>query len=197
MSFVANKEPNLTIARRFSERFDYGLLTVEKFDMWIIDQRLVEDPETEDTGDPRYKAFRDGRSKVMGTLNRYGGECDDGFRFQIKVVDRGKVYRIVPFSAAMLEDSLSVGVDTVKFLSSKTTKLAKAEKKVAELAMLGGGDQAELMEVARIQAAVNTNSEKIEREVRNLMHKKTRDEDKAAELMVKLLEKYDPEADVG
>ena len=193
--FIQTKEPSLTLARRFSERFDYGLLDVEKFDIWIIDQRIVEDPQTDEPSDPRYKEFRAARSKTFGMLNRYGGDCDDGYRFQLKVVERGKIYRVMPFSAAMLEDSLNMGADTLKFVSNKTGKLAKAEKRVGKLAMLGGGDQAELIEVSRVQSLVNANSEKIERDIRALLHKKTRDENAAADLMNKLLEKYEPDED--
>lgn len=189
--FIETREPPLKIARKFSERFEFGTITVEKFDMWLVDLCLVEDSGTDDTTDPRYKAFVAGRSRVMSMLNRYGGDCDDGYRFQIKPERRGKTYRVVPYAAAMLNNSLDFAPDMVKSMHNKSASLSKAERHVAEIALKGGGDSEELMKVNQIQAAMNAQTEKGVRQMRAILHKQTSDQNAAADMIEKLLLKYE------
>ena len=185
--FKPTLEAPLTTARRFIKRFPFGELTVEQLDIWIIDQRLAEDPETDDTRSPRYREFRDARNKVRNMLNRHGGDCDDGQRFHIKVQVNGKLYEIIPYLVAELDRARDFGPEVARLMSSKSIKLIKAERKLAERAMYEGADQKSLLKARRVISMLNEQSEKTTRQMRALLHKKSMDDDAAAVLIEKLM----------
>jgi hypothetical protein len=163
-------EHPLTLARRFIERFGFNKITIEQFDMWVIDSHLAKDPETDDTKDARYREFTSARNKAKGMLNRQGPDCDDGDRFNVRVLIAGKLYETVPYSIAMLDNSKEFANQLSKFLTNKTNKLVTQERTISDLALMAGEDQPEMIEAATVLAAAREGKERVAREVRERVH---------------------------
>lgn len=189
--FKPTIEAPLKLARLFIKKFGYGTITIDRFDMWIIDQRMVEDPGTDEKGDPLYREFTAGRSKAKASLNRWGPECDDGDRFFIKVLVSGKLYELVPYTLAMLDNSADFANQLSKYLTGKTDKLARQEKKVFDLSLFEGGDQPELLEASRVLRAARDGKERVAREIRERVHQMNAWDADTEKFMTKLMIKYD------
>jgi len=189
--FKPTLEAPLKLARSFINKFGFGHIPIEKFDMWIIDRHIIEDPETDEKSDPRYREFTTGRTRAKAMLNRRGPECDDGDRFHIRVLIPGKLYEIVPYTIAMLDNSADFAAQLSRYLTGKTDKLVKQERKVFDLSLFNGKDQPELIEASKVLKAARDGKERVAREIRERVHQMNAWDIETEKFITRLSLKYD------
>lgn len=192
-SFERTKEAPLTMARQFISKFGYGDVTADRFDMWVIDNRLARDPGTDDPKDPMYRLFREERTRARGLLNRHGPDCDEGHRFQIKTLVSGKMYRIEPFTVSVLDNAAEFGDHVSKMVASRSKRIAAHERKLQKLMLLGDSDQSELKQAQEVLALCVDQTDRVGKDLRATVHQYNIGMDKAEQMVDKLLTKYEEE----
>lgn len=116
-------------ARNFFEKFGFTEeLSIDKFDMFIIDNKLADDPGTSDTSDPRYKAFVGQRSAARHKLNKGAAYCPEA-AFVIEVVESGVTYRIAPWAEGNIDFAKDIGNRVAKFAEGKRATLKSLAKR--------------------------------------------------------------------
>lgn len=129
-------QENLAVARRFFEKF--GLLDslpIDKFDMFIIDEKLAADPETDDTKSPVYKGFVSERNAAKRMLNTAGAHLN-GQAFMIDVVEAGKTYTIKSWHDGTRTAAADIGNKVKDFTNNKMDHLHGQARKVQKMLAL-------------------------------------------------------------
>lgn len=181
----------IKIGRRFISKFGFSNVNVEKFDIFLIDNLLASNPDSDDPKDPTYKQFREERTRARGILNRVGPDMDEGQRFQITVLIPGRMYRVLPYGVAVLDSAANFGSQIQKMVDGKRARIRATQKRVQELTLYADGDQAELMEVQKILALCGDQTEGFSDRMKAETHKYIRGVDAAFKMADKLLAKYE------
>jgi hypothetical protein len=132
---------NQAIARAMSAKFTIGTeLSVDEFDMFIIDQKMVKDPGTDDPKDSLYKGFIQGRNNAKNAINRAAGSLDNGERFIIEIIEPGKTYKMAAWGEASLNIAKDVGNRVRTFSKNRQGELKRLYNNVEMLYSETGGD---------------------------------------------------------
>jgi hypothetical protein len=156
----------LSLARKFIGRFGYGPISMEAFDIFIIDHYLAADPETSDTTDGRYIKFVQERAKAKVKLNKVGGDADD--RFQIVTHQRG-VYMVAEYNEAIRESTASISHQVRRYSEGKAHNLEGMSKKIDKM-LLADPEDAELLTTAAMIEEMVVQSTKLATKVAGLTH---------------------------
>jgi hypothetical protein len=156
----------LSLARKFIGRFGFGPISVESFDIFIIDHYLAADPETSDTTDGRYIKFVQERTKARGKLNKVGGDADE--RFQIVAHTRGE-YMVAEYNEAIRESTAAISQQVRRYAEGKSHNLARMAKKIDRM-LLEAPEDAELLTTAAMVEEMVSQSTKLATKVAGLTH---------------------------
>jgi hypothetical protein len=129
---------NIGYARSFIEKFGLGEVTIDDFDMFIIDQKLAEDPGTSDTKANAYKGFIQQRTAARRLINTAGGWLN-GSSFQVVVPEGGtpeygKVYFIKPWNDDAKSFGTNLGNSVKKYTQNRVKALQALHNKALTLA---------------------------------------------------------------
>jgi hypothetical protein len=102
------KQENISLARIFFDKFGYKTISVDDFDMFIIDHGLATDPKTSDKGSIEHKGFVQQRTAARRMLNA-AGTYNNGNSFQIVVSKETDGYEIKSWAINAQEVSNQVG----------------------------------------------------------------------------------------
>ena len=151
-----NKFEMLSIANDFFDKFGLGPISVDAFDVFIIDTGLAEDPGTDDPKDQAYKGFIQSRATVKNALNNAGKNARTPY--QIKVVKSGVEWAIKPFADAATVQAAEVG-DRVRLFTRNKVKALEPLKKQAQRLAGSNPDDKELNEAMLMLDAVVAHSD--------------------------------------
>ena len=160
-----DKTAPLNHARKFVEKFGFNHISVDDFDTFIIDRGMVEDPETDDTKDPRFRLFVAKRANAKNRLNNVGELLDNGDRFKIVVDQPGVSYRIDPYSGATLEKAGQIGERVRDYAEKRHTEIKRDIGKVRRALSLDPDDE-ELRETLAMLQLVDTEALLLDGKVR-------------------------------
>jgi hypothetical protein len=134
---------NIQYARAFINKFGVGEVSVDDFDMFIIDQKLADDPGTSDTKANAYKGFIQQRTAARRLINT-AATFLNGDSYQIVVEDAGTTYSVTPWASNAREVTRDVAnkiqiyvnnrMSAMKALQSKTEQLRLTHDKDTDLA---------------------------------------------------------------
>lgn len=130
---------NIAHARAFIEKFGIGEITVDEFDMFIIDRGLAVDPGTTDVKDNAYKGFVQTRNAARRLLNTAGAWIN-GSSFQITVAETGKTYKVTPWALDANEFAKNVTKQVGNYVSSRVAHLKAMRNKAEGLIQAYGDD---------------------------------------------------------
>lgn len=167
MDTATNHVNTTSLARKFITRFNYGPISVEQFDIFIIDHYLAEDPETEDTKDARYMKFVKERSTAKSRLNKVGGDVEE--RFQIVKHRPGHEYMVVEYNEAIRESTAAISTQVRRFAENKTTNLNQMSRKLDQM-LLASPEDVDLLNTSAMVAEMITQSAKLSTKVAGLTH---------------------------
>ena len=183
------------VARKFIKKFKFKPISVEKFDLFIIDHHLADDPGT-DAG-PLYAAFVQERSSARKRLNTAGAQLPVEEAFSIGINKAGEEYLVRPFAAAEVTDTkkliqrvrtFSVNkVEKVKFNLRRVNRLRQErpddtglEEAAGMLAIMSqqatqlGGEM--MASLTRFDTTYEAVEEQVELSVKNALEKQEADD---------------------
>lgn len=181
----------IIIGRRFIKKFGFKNITVEQFDIFIIDNRLTINPDSDDSTDPTYKQFKEERTRARGILNRAGAEMDEGRRYQITVMVPGQMYSVVPYGLAVVDKAANFGSQIQRIVAGKRRQIAETERKVEKILSYGIEDSNEMAEVKKVLALCSTQTEVFSDTMKAESHKFEKGIKGAFKLIDKLLIQYE------
>lgn len=123
---------NITNAREFIEKFGFGEINIDQFDMFIIDKGLADDPGTDDTKSIAYKGFIQQRSTARNSLNTGGVFCN-GQSYQIQATEAGKRYTVVPWAVDSREIGRNIGNQIKTYTDSRMRSMKTLRNKAETL----------------------------------------------------------------
>ena len=148
---MAAFNPNVAAARRFFEKVGgFVEFNVDQFDMFIIDEGLATDPETDNTKSPAYKGFIQQRGAQKNAISRAAAQLPNGEAYRIEVIDAGARWRIVPLADAVNDDYKTYAQDSVAKVENAQKRLKSMEKQMRK--KLGNDYDPRLMEVMNINS---------------------------------------------
>ena len=155
-------------ARAFNEKYQIGsTISVDEFDMFIIDAGLATDPETSDTKSLRYKGFIQDRSAAKRALNTAAGTLNGG-SFQIVVNRAGEEYGVIPWSGNAKNFSDQMG-DRISKFSTNRFRVMKSLHNKAEEMMLDDPDNDDLIETHAMLTYMRTQGITLVSQIRGLV----------------------------
>jgi hypothetical protein len=107
------------------ERFE-----VDAFDSFLIDEKLVDDPDTSDTTSPVYKGFVQQRGVMKGRLDRAARALPNGEAYRIAVVKAGSVWQLTPLADAMDDDYERFAEKAAGHVENSLKRLNRIEKQM-------------------------------------------------------------------
>jgi hypothetical protein len=116
-------------AKRLFEKFGFDQISIEAFDLFIIDQGLAKDPGTSDTTDIGYRGFVQQRNQVKGKLNRAAARLFDN-PFAIEVIVAGETYQIRRWHESSTQVATDLGNRVKKFTENRFSQLQILQKQV-------------------------------------------------------------------
>lgn len=119
------------VARTMIEQFGLGPIPIDKFDDFIIQQGMADDPETSETNDPRHRAFIQNRATCRNRLN--AGARALQVPFSIGVDTPGKTYELREYSQGAVEDAKATMQRVDLFSSNKVKAIDKSRNQMAAL----------------------------------------------------------------
>lgn len=122
-------------AEKFFTKFGYGILTIEQFDMFIIDNKWAKDPKTDDKADPRHKVFVTERARQKRALDAAGPFLTDN-PFQIAVKTKGAEWEIEEWNTNAREIARDVGNRVSNFANARLNQLRKLSTRASEMKAL-------------------------------------------------------------
>jgi hypothetical protein len=152
---------NIGYARAFIEKFGLGEVTVDEFDMFIIDQKLADDPGTSNPKDNAHKGFVQQRTAARRLINTAGGWLN-GSSFQVVVPEGGtpeygKVYFIKPWNDDAKSFGANLGNTVKKYTQNRVKALQSLHNKALALAE-HHEDDAEFHETAQMLSFISQHS---------------------------------------
>jgi hypothetical protein len=152
---------NIGYARTFIDKFGLGEVSIDDFDMFIIDQGLADDPGTSDTKANAYKGFIQQRTAARRLLNTAGGWLN-GSSFQVVMPEPktdlyGKAYLIKPWNEDAKSFGANLGNSVKKYTQNRVNALQALHKKALALSE-HHDDDAEFRETAQMLAFVGQHS---------------------------------------
>ena len=144
-------------AEKFFAKFGYGLITLDQFDMFIIDKGWADDPETDERSDPRHKVFVTERARQKRALDSAGPFIENPF--QISVKTKGSEWEIEEWNHNAREISKDVGNRVMKFAKARMLGLQKLSSRASELKALTD-DDSKIEELTETIALINYMADK-------------------------------------
>jgi len=133
-------EQRAILARAFLAHFSgCNLISRDNFDLWIIDNKMAEDPGTDDTRSAAHKGFVQQRSNARRSLNNWGKRLPEEEAFNISVVD-GERYRITTWESSAEEFSKSIGNRVKRYSDNKVREVSKIRRVVDDKIKLGANN---------------------------------------------------------
>lgn len=159
----------LSAARVFFEKFGYReILTVDEFDVFIIDNKLAGDPGTSDTKDARYRNFVAERTSARNKLNKGGAYCQDG-AFMINVVEPGKQYSVTRWEETSVDIAKDIGNQVADYAKGRREKM-KHMARVADKMLERDPENADLLEVSHMLSFMAREGLQLQAKVRGLVN---------------------------
>ena len=161
---------NQAIARTLSAKFPIDSeISIDEFDMFIIDQKFTKDPETNDLKDPRYKGFVQDRNTAKNAINRAAATLDNGDRFVIKILEAGKRYQIAPWGEETLNIAKDVGDRIHLFAEGKKKLLTRLKNNVESLYIETGGDDSVVEDLRKMVSMIREEGLTLEVKIKSLV----------------------------
>jgi hypothetical protein len=160
---MANTVPydNIGYARAFIEKFGLGAVSIDEFDVFIIDQKMADDPGTSDTKTNAYKGFVQQRTAARRILNNAGAYLN-GDSFQIAVPKPstdfyGKAYLVTPWNDDAKGFGKNLGNSVQKYTQNRVKALQALHRKALALSTHHDDDPA-FRETAQMLAFIGQHS---------------------------------------
>jgi hypothetical protein len=188
------KQENVYLARKFQEQFGYGTISVDEFDMFIIDNKMVADPGTSDKKSHAHKGFVQERNAIRRTLNN-AGVYNNGNSFQI-VVDTGtegdpsKGYKIIPWETSAKEITKELANKTGIYVNNKVATL-KALHNKAETLCLQNHDNDALRETTHMLSFMRQQGVELQSRIAGLIKQYNIAYDQVEEQVREVIKQYE------
>ena len=131
---MSKHNTNTPVARAMLSVFGMNKpFTIDRFDIFCIDQNLLADPGTSDTKDHTYKGFVQRRSAVRRLINTAAaGLNGSSFQIVIDKEDRTK-YVLAPWGANTSDRGLALGDVVKNFTKNRYEELQSLQRKTSLL----------------------------------------------------------------
>jgi hypothetical protein len=116
-------------AKRLFEKFGFNEISIEQFDIFIIDHGLADDPQTNEPSDIAYKGFIQQRGQAKGKLNRAAARLFDN-PYTIEVVISGETYQLRRWHESSSHIATDLGNRVRKFTENRFSQLQLLQTKV-------------------------------------------------------------------
>jgi hypothetical protein len=144
----------IALADKFITENGTGPITVEQFDIWIIDNEMAEDPGDKEEYPQLHKAFIVERAAAKRTLNSAAQSLPDN-AFCIKVRTRGELYEVCTWSVGADESLGNLGNSAKRYVSNKAASLSTLKNSAQRLMKLDPSNAA-LQEAFQVLAMVES-----------------------------------------
>ena len=124
----------LVKAQKFMDKFGYGEITIDEFDMFIIDQKWATDPKTSDSSTMEHKVFVTERARQKRALDSAGHFLKEPF--QIAIINKGSTWEIQEWNTNTREFTKDVGNRITKFAEGRMNSLRKLHTRAGEMLLL-------------------------------------------------------------
>ncbi|MGI9571296.1 MAG: hypothetical protein ACR2PH_16515 [Desulfobulbia bacterium] len=131
----------IEIALDFIEKHGFGDISIDAFDIFIIDAELAQDPKTSDTTTLEYKGFVQERSAARASINSAATRLDNVDQlFQIRVVDAGQTYTVEPYGENKTLNAVQIARRLETFTRNKKDTLLRDNREIERLIKIHGDD---------------------------------------------------------
>lgn len=185
---VKPRYENMAVAGRFFEKFGFGEIDVDKFDMFIIDEGLASDPETYDTKSASHKGFIQERSQARGKLNRGGAHHETPF--QVDISRPGVEYVVSPWGESAQNIATEMGNRVREYAKNRFAHLERLSNRSEGLLMANPEDR-EMQEVTAMLGLMRQEGVQLQARVRGLVHQYNAAAEAVEQQVIELLERYD------
>ena len=187
----ASSSERRTIAREFRKSNAGDNMSRDAFDMWLIDNGMVEDPGTSDTKSCAHKGFVQQRNNFRRNLNTWGSGLPSGESFKIEVDKKNnKKYRITAWETAAYGDAKDIGNRVEKYATNKR-KYVSSIQRLAVDQIKNDGSSEDLETLLKMIGLVNGYSMVMEKRISDEVKKFNR----AVELVEREVERLSIEVD--
>ena len=131
MSYMSNAA-NIKLATKFIKKFKFTVITLDQFDMFIIDNNMAKDPGDKDENPQAHRGFGMDRGACKERLNA-GGVYLNGNAFKIGSHEHGKTYEIQTYNKATRDDIDKVAEVVHQLSRSKLKGLKKINRQIGEV----------------------------------------------------------------
>lgn len=157
-----------SVARAFVAKFPIGeTVGIDQFDMFITDQGLATDPQTDDTKSQAYKGFIQERAAAKRSINTAAGTLN-GESFQVAVKTAGVEYDVLPWSSNARNFSDQMG-ERIKKFSDNRFGVMKSLHNKAEAMLLEEPNNDDLIETHAMIAYMRTQGLTLVSQIRGLV----------------------------
>ena len=176
-------------ARKFLTRFPVGKnLSVEQFDMFIIDHGLAIDPGPSDTKDATYQGFVGQRSQARAKLNRAAVNIDSPF--QIEVVKGGEIYTVKAWSESSRNIATDLGNRVEKYALGRFAHLRTLHNAAERLAVKYPEDH-DLQQTSALLSVMRAESVALQSKVKGIVYQYNGAADAVEKQVMAILDKYE------
>lgn len=181
------------LARDFYNRFGItDNLSVEQFDIFIIDHKLAVDPETDEKGDARYIKFVQDRTHARNRINR-GAKWLDDESFAICIEDAGVTYSVKPWTESSVNEAKEIGNRVETFARNRKAVLTR-DMLTARQLLDEDPNNKELAEASAMLNLLDVEAAQLKAQVAGLVNRYALASDKVHEKMLQLQARYnDPQ----
>ena len=185
----------ISTATNFFRRFGFGPMSIEKFDIWIIDNKLAEDPGTDNPKHAHYKAFVTDRAKAKTLINRGGVFCDDA-AFMVDVIRPGIEYEVKPWAERSIEQATEMG-EAVAQEALRLANRARKQEAQAEYLLSEDPTNTKLQEAVQMMSAMRGHGVIYQNRVKALSHQFNQAADFTVDRVALLLAEYSADNYLG
>ena len=178
----------LANSRKFFEKFGFGEISVEQFDLFIIDEKLASDPETSDTKDPRYRGFIAERAQAKNKLSRGGAHYDPPF--SIEVIAAGRNYMVSTWSDNAIGVAKEVANRIDSYTKGRLNKMRTLHNR-AEALSLDHPSDPELQSAQLVIGAMRTQAGYMQSRIKALVVQYNKMADMAEQEVQLVISQYD------
>lgn len=132
----------IAAAQRLIDKHGFGPITIDEFDIFIIDERLAQDPGTTDTNDLAYKGFVIERAAARKAINTAAAKlpaADD--LFQVGIEEAGQTYVVEPYGENKKTTAYELNGRVKTFTENKAKGLKRDMAELTRLIELHGEDE--------------------------------------------------------
>lgn len=151
---------SIALATLFIRKFNTGLIGIDEFDCFIIDNGMAKDPKTDDVKSLKYKGFVNQRAAAKRTLNGAGAALKDDNAFMIQVKRAGEEYEVVPFSLGATMSAEGLGDKVRLYTENRQASIGPLKKKIDAL-LRENPRSGELLEASEALALIDMEARRL------------------------------------